>query len=258
MTTQEKEKTTATPIGKCASCGVNLITAPEEKHSTPQKCRSCQIVELKAALTTATAARLDAERKVAEMRTALQDVSRRAKEFDDEDCPYAVMSYLRSISDRALSTTLGQGWVSPVEVRAACEIAGRNGALISEGRIAELDREVEQLRFARDTYLDVVKNNKIEHKKQLHTFRERCARLEDALRNFVAWKEKHPQTENYKSELDGHIETAEQALAGSAGGEVCPFCNVNKSALISLPTATIDLKTGEIVEPATIPAGPLA
>jgi hypothetical protein len=116
MTTQQTDKTTATPNTPTPICNsmMKFCFTDDREYIRIQ---DAHLLEF--ALAAATAARLDAERKVAELRTALQDVSRRAKEFDDEDCPYAVMSYLRSISDRALSTTLGQNYVPKEELDAA-------------------------------------------------------------------------------------------------------------------------------------------
>jgi hypothetical protein len=273
MTTQQTEKTTETPRSDAA-----ILEGYTERSLVSWDFAR----QLETELTTATAARLDAEGKCAEMRTALQDVSRRAKEFDDEDCPYAVMSYLRSISDRALSTTLGQGWMSPEEVKEL------------EGKLKESERKfaivnliyphllqcVEVLESAGlgkqgtpNTLLAMVQEataklseleQSLQEKSQLvELMGQREDMASGALKWAMAMEPSPCRCMDFAT--PPHVCRGHEALAGSDGGEKCPVCGAPEVDAMTPRTtyacgsSDYDQRPGTFKqacsEPATIPAG---
>jgi hypothetical protein len=164
-------------------------------------------------LTTATAARLDAERKVAEM---LREVRAAIPAIDMVSGHYGTdrrIDPLMELKEIATSTTLGQGWMSRVEWAAAeeekREMDGKMLSLVA--KLSELECEVAELaREGKGHQAQAFSNAD-----QRDTFRERCARLEDALRGFMSALEDGP--ENCSSMMCEEVmERAEQALARSS------------------------------------------
>jgi hypothetical protein len=290
MTTPQTDKTTATPRSDAA-----ILEGYTERSLVSWDFAR----QLETELTTATAAKLDAERKVAEMRAVLEKRQPRIGAWENTcylcgsktecgdidhkpDCSFLLIS----------STTLGQGWMSPEEVaemRSVLMWAARvieyhlgesiRGAskgdwerltkvlastpdskecmkdtrLIAKqareieklkAKLSELEREVEteknNHKALRDHY-DLLKketgcpNDEVmvihhrELKEERDTSRERCARLEGALKQVApliipraeAYDRESPMTRPaIASEFDSARRAIEQALAGSAGGEV--------------------------------------
>jgi hypothetical protein len=315
MTTQQK--TTETPRTDAATYGkMNGVYVTPYVDAEFAR-------QLETELTTATAAKLDAERKAAEMRALLNLVIvPNNLGYVGLNVPLAEWKERR---DKALSTTLGQGWMSPEEVKGMraklqawedsaqqghpspctlgslcpyCEI-DRQRYHISQlaNQAAELEREVERLSKlvkdvgSRNATLERENANMLKTIADVETgirgvvpevdglnvpipiarrtynagciidtFRERCARLEGALRAhgwtsvelrrptiedgfFILWRfvdnsiVKHmwnlqDAQEYHKAHVTHWMkipalaqspeQNTEQALAGSDGGEVDP------------------------------------
>jgi hypothetical protein len=264
MTTQQTDKTTATPRTDAFDKSLDHLSDSMAYWKAINFAR-----QLETELTTATAARLDAERKVAEMRAVLE-----AAQTALYGSHYGNGPLLDSIA-KALSTTLGQGWMSPEEVKellkserdlsnayirlrtilnafdtphapSAEQVWEHTEKVANElkAKLSELEREVERLKRIIPERLQRALENQSKSsaaqwlddqlnsaaQKQLDALREKCARLEDALKIYktrcpncggVGWYAKQSLMDSQPEQVQcDWCYDAEQALSGSAGGEV--------------------------------------
>jgi hypothetical protein len=286
--------------------------------------------QLETELTTATAARLDAERKVAEMRGALTEALPALRMLEnqfasslssdsrshDEDRPWRKrINLLIHLAEN--STTLGEGWMSPVEVkeitadlqqqidnhkaqnlRYVKHVGGENEQL--KAKLSELEREVERLSKlvkdvgSRNATLERENANMLKTIADVETgirgvvpevdglnvpipiarrtynagciidtFRERCARLEEALQWAMQMEPSPCRCMDFAT--PPHVCKGHEALAGSDGGEKCPVCGAPEVDAMTPRTtyacgsSDYDQRPGTFKqacsEPATIPAG---